>query len=233
MTEGTSRLLRILEPAMLLAVPAVLLLCAFAELELTAALTLVTVVLSLLPFFLRFESQKPRPRDIMPIVVLAAIAAVGRIVFAPFPNFKPVTAIVMVGGICFGRQSGFLTGALAALGSNLFFGQGPWTPWQMYAWGLIGFMAGLLAEKGAFRHSVFVYLFGFLSAMAYGVILDSWYVVGFVHPLTWQSALAGYLAGMPFNLSHAVATVVFLLPIYRPWCRKIRRIQKKYGMAGL
>ena len=233
MAERTDKLLKILEPVMLLSVPAVLFLCACLELEFTAALTLLTVMFSLFPFFLRFEGQKPRPRDIMPIVVLAAIAAVGRIIFAPFPGFKPVTAIVMVSGICFGRQSGFLTGALAALGSNLFFGQGPWTPWQMYAWGLIGFGAGLLAERGAFRRPLFVYLYGFAAAMAYGVILDSWYVVGFIHPLTWQSMLAGYSAGLLFNLSHAVATVVFLLPIYQPWCKKIRRIQKKYGMAQL
>ena len=135
-----------MEPVLLVLVPAVLILCAYFQVENTALLSLMTVVLALVPYFLRFERRHPRPRDIMPIVVLAAIAAVGRILFAPFPNVKPVTAIVIVSGACLGPQSGFLTGALAALSSNLFFGQGPWTPWQMYAWGLAGYLAGLLGR---------------------------------------------------------------------------------------
>lgn len=79
------------------------------------------------------------------LVVLAALAAAGRILFAPIPDFKPVSAIAIIAGVVFGRKSGFMVGALAALASNFFFGQGPWTPWQMYAWGLVGYGARLLA----------------------------------------------------------------------------------------
>ena len=221
-----------MEPVLLVLVPAVLILCAYFQVENTALLSLMTVVLALVPYFLRFERRHPRPRDIMPIVVLAAIAAVGRILFAPFPNVKPVTAIVIVSGACLGPQSGFLTGALAGLSSNLFFGQGPWTPWQMYAWGLAGYLAGLLGRWGLLQKKGVVYGFGFVSALFYGFILDSWYIVGFVSPITWQSGLAGYGAGLPFSLAHAVATVVFLLPIFRPWCKKIHRIQQKYGVGS-
>lgn len=221
-----------LEPILLVLVPAVLGLCAYFQVENTAVLTLVTVILALVPYFLRFERKHPRPRDIMPIVVLAAIAAVGRILFAPFPNVKPVTAIVIVSGACLGPQSGFLTGALAALASNLFFGQGPWTPWQMYAWGLVGYLAGLLGKWRLFEKKGVVYGFGFLAALFYGFLLDSWYIVGFVSPITWQSAMIGYGAGLPFSIAHAVATVVFLLPIFRPWSKKIHRIQRKYGIGS-
>ncbi|WP_040196849.1 DUF6580 family putative transport protein [Candidatus Soleaferrea massiliensis] len=225
-----TKLLKIIEPLMLCLVPIVLLLCAFFQLPFTSLLILLTAGAAIVPFFLRFERQQPRPRDIMPIVVLSAIAAAGRIIFAPFPNFKPVSAIVIVSAICFGKQSGFLTGALAALASNMFLGQGPWTPLQMYAWGLVGYLAGMLNEHGWFQKPAAVYIYGFLSALAYGLILDSWYIVGFVSPITWQSALLGYGAGLPFSLSHAVATVVFLIPILKPWCRKIRRIIVKFGL---
>lgn len=224
---------KVTEPLLLLAVPLLLAAGAYWKWEQAALLTFVAVAASLIPFFLRFERRKPRPRDMMPIVVLAAMAAAGRILFAPFPSFKPVSAIVIVAGICFGRESGFLTGALAALSSNLFFGQGPWTPWQMYGWGLVGFLAGLCSEKGYFRKPFAVYLYGFCSAGIYSLILDGWYIVGFLAPVTPQAILTGYGAALPFTLSHGVATVAFLLPIYHTWRKKIARIQQKYGVKGL
>ena len=124
------------------ATPAVLAACAIANFNQTALLTLVVVLASIGIFFASYEASRPRLRDIMPTVVLAALAAAGRILFAPIPDFKPVSAIAIIAGVAFGRKSGFMVGALAALASNFFFGQGPWTPWQMYAWGLVGYGAG-------------------------------------------------------------------------------------------
>lgn len=221
-----------MEGLLLLLVPGVLVLCALVQWEQTALLSLMAVIAAVVPFFWQFERKKPRPRDIMPVVVLAAVAAAGRVLFTPIPQVKPVSAIVIIAGICLGRQSGFMTGALAALASNMFFGQGPWTPWQMYAWGLIGYLAGVLEEQGGFRRPLAVYVYGFLSGLLYGLILDSWYIVGFISPITWPSALAGYAAGLPFSLLHGAATVVFLLPLYQPWKRKIGRIQQKFGLLN-
>ena len=133
--------------------PAVLAACAIANFDQTALLTLVVVLASMGIFFASYEASRPRLRDIMPTVVLAALAAAGRILFAPIPDFKPVSAIAIIAGVAFGRKSGFMVGALAALASNFFFGQGPWTPWQMYAWGLVGYGAGLLAMVPAKRRS--------------------------------------------------------------------------------
>lgn len=217
---------------MLAGVPAALFLCAYFDVSASALLSLLAVTAALVPFFLRFEKSRPKPRDIMPIVVLAAIAAAGRILFAPFADVKPVSAIIIVGAIAFGRESGFLIGALAALSSNLFFGQGPWTPWQMYAWGLVGYVAGWLNDRGWLRRKAAVYVYGFFSAFLYGILLDSWYVVGYVSPFTWQGAFTACAAGFPFNLTHAVSTVVFLIPICRPWGKKLERIKVKYGIAG-
>ncbi len=224
------RLLQASEVLALGMLPVILAVCALCGAEQTALLTMLAACVSVVPFFLRFERQKPRPRDIMPLVVLAAIAAAGRILFAPFPNFKPVTAIVIIGGVCFGPQAGFLTGALAALSSNMYFGQGPWTPWQMYAWGLIGFLAGLLGRREVTGKPLVIYIFGFLSAFLYSAVMDSWTVIGFVAPVTWEAIVTGYAAGLPFTLSHGIATVVFLLPTYTVWRRKIRRVQMKYGI---
>lgn len=130
--------------------PIALIACAMTGIDQAALLSIVVAVASLVLFFAGYEKNAPRLRDTMPVVVLAALAAAGRILFAPFPSFKPVSAIAIIAGAAFGRRSGFMVGALAALVSNFFFGQGPWTPWQMYGWGLIGYLGGVLASLGAF-----------------------------------------------------------------------------------
>ncbi len=223
---------RLLEWTVILAVPAVLVLCAVFELAQAAVLTFLAATLSIIPFFLRFERARPRPRDIMPVVVMAALATAGQLVFGPIASFKPVGAIVIVTAIAFGRQTGFVTGALTALSSNMFFGQGPWTPWQMFAWGLIGYLAGTFNERGWFKHPVLVHLYGFFSGLLFGLIMDSWHVTGFIQPLTWGSALAAYGAGLPMNLTLSAATVLFLLPILGPWTRKLERIKRKFDLSG-
>ena len=152
--HGASAPVRIAaEIVAIVATPAVLAVCAIANFDQTALLTLVVVLASIGVFFASYEASRPRLRDIMPTVVLAALAAAGRILFAPIPDFKPVSAIAIIAGVAFGRKSGFMVGALAALASNFFFGQGPWTPWQMYAWGLVGYGAGLLAMVPAKRRA--------------------------------------------------------------------------------
>ena len=240
------------------ATPAILVACTLTNADQTALLSLVVVLASLGVFFATYESSIPRLRDIMPTVVLAALAAAGRILFAPIPDFKPVSAIAIIAGVVFGRKSGFMVGALAALASNFFFGQGPWTPWQMYAWGLVGYGAGLLAaipvkasnrasESGRAecgedrsprkqplieRHAVLIYIYGFASCLMYGFILNAWSILSFYH--AQASGLAGillvYATALPFDVTHGIATVVFLTALYAPWRRKLKRIKSKYGM---
>lgn len=247
-----------LEALSICATPAILVVCALTNADQTALLSLVVVLASLGVFFATYESSTPRLRDIMPTVVLAALAAAGRILFAPIPDFKPVSAIAIIAGVVFGRKSGFMVGALAALASNFFFGQGPWTPWQMYAWGLVGYGAGLLAaipakapkstdnsrlaECGEGRssrkqplieqHVVIIYIYGFVSCLIYGFILNAWSILSFYH--AQASGLAGillvYATALPFDVTHGVATLVFLAALYAPWRRKLKRIKSKYGM---
>ena len=216
-----------------LLVPAAMIACILLQSPQTALLSTLILLAALTPFFLAFERQKPRPRDFMPVVVLTALSVTGRLLFAALPNFKPVSAIVILAGVCFGRQSGFLTGALSALVSILFFGQGPWTPWQMYAWGLMGYVAGALASTKLFRRPWVVLLYGFLASFGYGFLMNSWMLFSFVHPVTWQAALATYGAALAFDAAHAVSTVAFLSVTLLPWQKELRRIRQKYGVREL
>ncbi|MBQ6585744.1 MAG: ECF transporter S component [Coriobacteriales bacterium] len=218
---------------MVLLVPAALITCALLGVRNSGVLTASIAGVAVLPFFLSFERSKPRARDLMPVVVLTAIASAGRLLFAPFPGVKPVAAIVIVGGLSFGRQAGFLIGALTALVSNLFFGQGPWTPWQMYCWGLMGYVAGALAQTSFMKGRAGVCAYGFAACLVYGLVMDSWYVVSYVWPLSWKPALAAYAAGLPMTLTQAVATVLFLLVILAPWSRKFQHFKRKYGICQL
>ena len=122
-----SRLLTKLEIPLLLAVPAVMAAALLAGVEQAALAMLVVVALVLALFFAGYEASRPGLRQIMPTLVLAALAAAGRILFGPIPDFKPVSAIAIIAGATLGRRNGFMVGALAALTSNFFFGQGMWT----------------------------------------------------------------------------------------------------------
>src|SRR5665648_760076 len=110
-------------------------------------ISLLMIAYAIVPFFVRFEKRKPQSREIVIIAVMLAIAVAGRAAFFLVPQFKPVVAIVIISGICLGKEAGFLIGAMTGFVSNFIFGQGPWTPWQMFCFGIIGFIAGLLFEK--------------------------------------------------------------------------------------
>lgn len=221
----------LIEVIALVSVPAVLIICVLLGIEYSALISTIVVVISLVPFFVGLERDQLKPKNIMPIVVLAALAVAGRIIFAPFPNVKPVSAIVIMAGVVFGRRSGLITGVLAALISNVFFGQGPWTLWQMYSWGLMGYIAGALAEHGMLKGRISVMIFGALAPLGYGLIMDSYYFIGFVGEKTLAAAVLAYSLGFVGALTHAIATVGFLALIYLPWARKLERIKKKYGIT--
>lgn len=225
-------LLHALELPLLLAVPLALLACAYLDIAQSALLTALVALLALWLMFASYEASRPGLRDVMPSVIMGAVAAAGRIIFAPIPDFKPVSAVAIMSGAIFGRSCGFMVGALAALVSNAFFGQGSWTPWQMYAWGLVGYLAGVFADRGLMKRPSFRYAYAFASGLLYGAILDSWNLVGWVHPITWQSAVANYALGLPHSVTHAVATLVFLRLIWQPWARKLTRVRTKYAIRG-
>ena len=190
--------------------------------------TLVIVEL-IVPFLLAFESRKPQARELVVIAVLSALAVAARVVI-PLPHFKAIFAIIMLSGIAFGPEAGFLTGALTAFVSNFIFGQGPWTPWQMLGFGLVGFLGGLLFYNREVKTAPLI-AYGFLSVLViYGVLLDTASLLMYSQSVTWNALLAVYASGFPFNLIHAAGTAVFLLLLKKPVLSKLRRIKIKYGM---
>ena len=222
----------ICEAVALVAVPIALAVCGIARFEHTALLCLAVAIASLLLFFAGYERRAPSLRQTMPVVVMAAVAAAGRILFAPLPSVKPVSAIAIIAGAVFGRQAGFLTGALAALVSNFFFGQGPWTPWQMYAWGIIGWLAGFLAHNThLFDRAGGIYVFGAASGLIFGLFLNLWSILGFLGVQTPAQLAAVWAAAIPFDIVHSVATVIFLVALWAPWKRKLERIKTLYLAA--
>lgn len=226
------RVLRAFEVLALIAAPVCLAIAAYWQVDQSALLTMVVVLVCVSVFFAEFEVGRPKLRQIMPIVVLAALAAAGRILFVMLPNIQPATAIVILSGVVFGRRSGFMTGALMVLVSNLFLGQGPWTPWQMYSFGLVGYVAGVFCDKGVFENRVVLYVFGLLAPIACcGFILNTWYLIGYVHPITLPAAIVTYTAGFSMDIAHGVSTAIFLLVLYAPWRLKLERIKRKYELG--
>lgn len=229
---------RYIEPVILLLVPCVmttLLACGVAQ---AALLMLAMVVLVLVLFFAGFEAGRPALRQVMPTLVLAALAAAGRILFGPIPDFKPVSAIAIIAGATLGRRYGFMVGALAALTSNFFFGQGLWTPWQMYAWGIVGYLGGVLTDAGAFARAdgrvrlPALLVYGAVSGLLYGAVVNAYDIIGFVQPLTLAGAIARLSSAVPFDLMHSFATCVFLAALYGPWTRRIERVVRKYDLRS-
>ncbi|WP_171687128.1 ECF transporter S component [Paenibacillus planticolens] len=195
-------------------------------------ISLLIILYTMVPFAMVFEKRKPQARELIVIAVLAAIAVAGRGAFFMLPQFKPVVAIVIIAGVCFGAEAGFLVGAAAGFVSNFFFGQGPWTPWQMFCFGLIGFVAGILFQKGWLKKSrLSLCLFGGLSTLIiYGGIINLGSLMMVSTTLTWEGLLAVYISGFWFDMVHAVATVFFLFVISGPMIEKLERIKIKYGL---
>ena len=194
--------------------------------------SLIVIVAAMLPFFMMFEGRKPKAREIMVISVLAAIGVAGRAAFFMVPSFKPVAAIVILTGVSFGGEAGFLVGCLIMMLSNMFMGQGPWTPWQMFSFGIIGFLAGILYQKGILKaRKRDLCIYGFLSVvLIYGGIMNPASILMSYGYITPASLVAVYISGIPVDLVHALSTVIFLWFLSRPLLEKLERIKKKYGL---
>ena len=186
----------------------------------------------MLPFFLVFEGRKPQARELVIIAVLCALAITGRSVFAMLPQIKPVVALIIIAGVSFGGESGFIVGAMTMLVSNIYFGQGAWTPWQMFAAGLIGFLSGILFQKGLLNTTrAALSVFGFIvTILIYGGIMNFSTVILTRAPINYGTLAAYYAQGLPMDIIHALSTFVILWFISEPMLEKLGRIKTKYGL---
>lgn len=197
-------------------------------------ISLLLVLYAMVPFFAGFEQKKPKAREIVILAVLIATAVVGRAAFFMVPNFKPIVAIVIVSGAGLGKESGFLVGAMSAFVSNFLFGQGPWTPYQMIAMALIGYLAGLIFHRfqGQVKLAPLVAFGALATFFLYGAIVDLWSILSMTQEPSLAVAMGIYAAGVPFNLVHAAATTIFLLLLAKPMLGKLDRVRVKYGMEA-
>lgn len=192
------------------------------------------IVISIFIFLWSFEKRKPKTREIVTLAVMTALAVVGRLAFFMTPQVKPCAAIIIITGVMLGRQSGFLCGALTAFVSGFFFGQGPWTPWQMIAFGIIGFLSGVLFSKKNIKYAYnkwIIPIYGFLATFViYGFILDTATVFMYTDTPKTETFVATYLSGIGFNLIHAASTFVVLFLISNATIKKLERLKIKYKM---
>lgn len=185
----------------------------------------------MIPFFMAFEGRRPQARELVVIAVMCALAVAGRAAI-PIPNFKAIFAIIMLTGIAFGPEAGFMVGAISAFASDFFYGQGPYTPWQMMAYGAGGMLAGFFFAKGRLpRKSWVMAIFGFFAVILWvGPLLDTSGVFLELSVINWQGIIAKFVAGFYVNISQAICTVLVMLFLGRPLLDKLDRIKVKYGM---
>ena len=194
--------------------------------------SMLIVAETMIPFFVAFEGRRPQARELVILSTLSALAIGGRAVFFALPGFKPVAALVILVGVAFGAEAGFLVGAVTMLVSNVLFGQGPWTPWQMFAMGIIGLTSGVLFRKGLLnRDRLSLSVFGGLSIfLLYGGILNPTSVLMFQGTPTLKMILTTYVTGLAADSVHAAATVFFLWFLSESLLKKLDRVKVKYGL---
>lgn len=197
-------------------------------------ISLLVLLACMAPFFLVLEGRRPRARELVLLAVLCALGVAGRAALAMLPQCKPVIALAVITGAAFGGEAGFLVGAVTMLTSNVIFGQGPWTPWQMFAVGLIGFLAGILTQTGLLRRSrAALSIFGALSALViFGGIMNPASALIAQQTLSWPVVAAYCLSGLPMDLVQAASTAVFLWFLALPMLEKLDRVKVKYGLLA-
>ncbi|MDE6470690.1 MAG: ECF transporter S component [Eubacterium sp.] len=194
-------------------------------------ISIAVLILSMLPFFFSFENNKPDARELSLLASLIAIAVVSRAVFYLIPQVKPIGAVVIVSGVCLGAKRGYLVGAFSAFISNFIFGQGMWTPFQMVALGLVGFIAGILFKRLK-ADKISLALVGFvLTFLLYSAVVDFSSVLMLAGDFNIHSVLAVYGAGALFNFVFGITTAVVLFFFGEQFIKMIDRIQTKYGIG--
>ena len=193
-------------------------------------ISLAVAVLSCVPFFAAYEAESgSSAKRLVVLAVMVSLSVSGRFFFSFVPFFKPVTAVVVITALFFGSETGFVCGALSALLSNIHFGQGPWTPFQMFAWGLIGLLAGLLSKK-LLKSRVALAVFGAFAGVLFTVVTDIWSVLWVDGYFNFPRYAALFVTALQATITYAVSNAVFLLVLTKPIGNKLKRIKTKYGL---
>ncbi len=185
---------------------------------------------SLVPAYWHFEHRHMQTRLLVFLAIMIALGVLGRVPFAAIPNVQLTSFVVIVSAVVLGPELGFVSGSMMALVSNLFLGQGPWTPWQMLAWGLMGVTTGLLGRTSLRNKVGVLVIWGGLWGFWFGWILDLWYALAYVRPVRPASLLVSLASSAVFDGFHAMTNAVSLLVLYRPWQTMMKRLMMKYKL---
>ncbi|MDD2269352.1 MAG: ECF transporter S component [Eubacteriales bacterium] len=194
-----------------------------------AWISISVAVLACVPFFLQFEKRNNDIKKLVLIAVMVSLSVISRIIFTPLPGFKPVTALVVITAMYFGSEAGFMTGALSAVISNFYFGQGPWTPFQMLIWGLIGFFGGVFAKR-LLESKFDLAMYGVLSGIVFSSAMDTWSVLWVDGSFNVSRFLTTVIASSQFMIIYAVSNVIFLLLFSKPIGKFLDRIKTKFQL---
>ena len=198
-------------------------------------ISIVMILAAFAVFFFSYEKKKPQAREIVTLAVMSAIGVASRAAFAMVPFFKPMSGIIMITGMAFGSGAGFLTGVVSAFVSNFIFGQGPWTPWQMFAYGVAGALAGFLAKKGIMHEEkkIPTAVLGYvIIQLIVGPILDVCSIFTMGNTIKPEFVLAIFGSGLVPNTIHGLATALTLFLVCKPMMEKLNRMKLKYGMMS-
>jgi len=200
-----------------------------AEILNWGVLAAVLAALVCLALFFEFESAATSSKEIALVAMLSTISAVLRVPFAVLPNVQPCTYIIICSGYVFGPIAGFAVGAMTALVSNFFLGHGPWTLYQMIAWGLAGLSAGYLGRLKL--NTAALVVIGVVWGYLYGLITNIWYWTAFIYPLTLKTFLVTELNTVWFDTLHAAGNAVFLGALGAKTIAILRRFKERFSIA--
>lgn len=193
---------------------------------------LMLAVVSCFPYYFKYEQRKPQTRESVVLAVMITLTVLSRTIFAIIPGFKPVSAMVIICGMCFGKESGFLCGSMSAFISNFFFGQGPWTPFQMIAWGVIGWLAGLLNQRGWLeKRKLLLIVYGIFAGIFFSMFMDLWTVLAADDGFQWIRYGAVLIASVPVTVEYCISNGIFLMILTPVLVKKLNRVKYKYGFC--
>lgn len=181
--------------------------------------------MALLLFIAGFERKTTGSRRLVIVSVMTALCFAGRFI----PVIKPVAALTIITALYLGGEAGFLVGAMAAVLSNFYFGQGPWTAFQMLAWGITGLFAGFLAEPLK-RHMWLLLVYGAVMGVVCSFVMDIWTVLSYSDGFSIRLYLAALVTAIPHTVIYVVSNVLFLALLAKPFGEKLERIRVKYGV---
>ncbi len=183
--------------------------------------------------FFYFEASVIGTKQIALISTLSAFTAMSRVVFAPLPNIQPVTFLTALCGLVLGPFPGFLVGCTSAFVSNVFLGQGPWTPWQMFGWGMTGLLCGLWGKRNAKPSPVAFGLSCVGFSLLFGWIMNLWQAVTYLRPFTWPAFLLTYVTSLLFDLMHATGSFLFAVIFYEKFHKILHRYKRRMAVTVL